>query len=129
MRLPPKTRAAEKTAMPASRATSPPRPAVTAAQPRVREDLLHEDRAAKDLADRGELQREGGQRQVAQAVVVDRLPHALTAGPGKAHVVALEHVDGLLARVQGDVGHADDREREGRQHHVVQGLGKGHIGG
>ena len=49
------------------------------------------------------------------------------AGARKAHIIAFQHVDHLLARVQRDVGHARHRQRERWKHQVVRRVGKRHI--
>ena len=71
---------------PPSSATSPPRPAVTAACPRpgIREHLLHEHRAAEDLGDGRELQRERRQREVAQPVMRAARPTWTCRAPARS---------------------------------------------
>ena len=56
----------------------------------IAEHLFHKHRAAEDLGDLGELERDGRERQIAQAVADERLAPREAAGPGEADVVAVQ---------------------------------------
>ena len=93
-------------------------------QARVREHLLDEHRPAKDLADRRELQRQRRHHQIAQPMPHEHVAGGLPTGAGEAHVIALHHVDDLLARMQGHSREAGDGQGERGQHHMVQAIEK-----
>ena len=49
-------------------------------------------------------------------------------GAREAYVIAFQHIDHLLARVQRDVGHARHRKRERGQHQMMRRIGQRHVG-
>lgn len=111
VKFPTNTSAADTSAMPASQGHVSPETGRDGglAEAGIAEHLFHEHRAAEDLGDLGELERDGRERQIAQAVADERLAAREAAGPSEADVVAVQHINGLGPGVQRHVGHPHHR--------------------
>ena len=83
-------------------------------QPRIGKHLFDQYRASKNLSNRGELKRQGGQNQIAKTMAQQNVATRFTASTRKANVIALQHVNDLFTRMEGDAGKSGDREGEHR---------------
>ena len=86
------------------------------------EDLLGEHRAGDQTADAVGEQRGHRDQRRAQAVFEQRLPPGQSLGAGGADEVLAEHVEHRVALIAAVPGDGDQRERERRQHQMLQAV-------